>query len=70
MVWKRKDLDLDFACTPEKLKGDYLDMYERIQSEMIRTTRFDKNSDLTTTYLGKIDITRASNIKAKEKFPI
>ena len=40
------------------------------QSEVISTTRFDENSDLSTTYLGRIDITRASKIKAEEKFPI
>ena len=37
---------------------------------MISTTRFDENSDLSTTYLGRIDITRTSKIKAEEKFPI
>ena len=37
---------------------------------MISTTRFDENSDLSTTYLGGIDMTRASQIKAEEKFPI
>ena len=37
---------------------------------MISTTRFDKNSDLSSTYVGKIDIARASKIKAEEKFPI
>ena len=47
-----------------------LDMYEGIQSEEIGTTRFDKNSDLSTTYLGRIDIIKASKIKAEEKFPI
>ena len=45
-------------------------MYEGIQSELISTPRFDENSDLSTTYLGKIDITRASKIKAEEKYPI
>ena len=45
-------------------------MYQRIQSEVISTTRFDENSDLSTTYLGRIDITRASKIKAEETFPI
>ena len=37
---------------------------------MLHTTRFDENSDLNMTYLGRIDITGASNIKAEEKFPI
>ena len=45
-------------------------MCEVIQSEVISTTRFDENSDLSTTYLGKIHTTRASKIKAEERFPI
>ena len=45
-------------------------MYDGIHSEVISTTRFDENSDLSTTYLGRIDITRASKTKAEEKFPI
>ena len=45
-------------------------MNEGIQSEVISTTRFDQNSDLSTTYLGRIYTTRASKIKAEEKFPI
>ena len=43
-------------------------MYEGIQSEVISTTRFDENSDLSITYLGRVDITRV--IKAEEWFPI
>ena len=46
---ERHILELDCGDTPEKLKGDYLDRYERIQSELISTTRFDKNPDLSTT---------------------
>ena len=53
---------MDFCDTPEKLKGEYLNMYEGIQAEVICTTRFDENSDLHTTYLGRIDTTRNSNI--------
>ena len=64
---ERQMLELDLGYTPEKLKGEYLDMYEGIQSEVISTTRFDENSDLNTTYLGRIDATRASKIKAEEK---
>ena len=36
-------------------------MYEGIQLEVISTTRFDENSDLSTAYIGRIDTTRASN---------
>ena len=45
-------------------------MYEGIQSEVISTTRFDENSDLSTMYLGRTDTTRASKIKTEERFPI
>ena len=38
---KRQMLDLDFGDTPDKLKGEYSDMYEGIQSEIISTTRCD-----------------------------
>ena len=38
--------------------------------EILNTTRFDENSDLSTTYLGRVDTTRAGKIKAEETFPI
>ena len=45
-------------------------MCEGIQSEAVSTTGFDENLDLSTTYLGRTDITRASKIKAEVSFPI
>ena len=45
-------------------------MYEGIKTEEIKTTRFNENSDLSTTYLGRMVTTRASKIKAEERFPI
>ena len=45
-------------------------MYEGVQSEVINTTRFDENSDLSITYFGRIDMVRESKIQAEEKFPI
>ena len=45
-------------------------MYKVIQSEILNTTRFDENSDLCTTYLGKADRSKNSKIKAEESFPI
>ena len=35
----------------------------------MHTTRFDENSDLSTTYLGRVDTTKPSEIKAEETFP-
>ena len=62
--------ELDFGDTPEKLKGEYLDVYKGIQSEILSTTRFDENPDLSMTYLGRVNTTKASKIKAEESFPI
>ena len=62
--------ELDFGHTSSKLKEEYLDEYEGIQSEILSTMRFDENSDLSTTYLGKVDKSRNNKIKAKESFPI
>ena len=67
---ERQILELDFGNTPEKLKGESLDMYEGIQTEVISTSRFDENLDLSTTYLGRMAITRASKIKVEERCPI
>ena len=62
--------ELDFGSTPLKLCEEYLNVYEGIQSEIISTTRFDENSDLTTTYLGRVDKERNNKLKAEESFPI
>ena len=45
-------------------------MYKGIQSEVISTTRFVENLDLSTTYLCRVDTTRVSKIKVEERFPI
>ena len=67
---EREMLELDFGDIPQKLKEEYLDIYSGIQSEILNTTRFDENSDLSTTYLGRVDMTRNSKIKVEETFPI
>ena len=67
---KRDILELDFGQTLNILKEEYLDVYDGIQSEIISTMRFDENSDLSTTYLGKADRSKNNNIKAEESFPI
>ena len=55
---------------PQKLMGEYLDIYKGIQSEILSTTMFDENSDLSTAYLGRADTARTSKIKAEETFLI
>ena len=63
-------LELDFHQTPDILREEYLNVYEGIQSEILNTTRFDENSDLSTTYLGKADRSKNNKIKVEESFPI
>ena len=44
-------------------------MYDDVKSEVLSTTYFDENSDFSTTYLGRINLTRLDKIKAEERFP-
>ena len=67
---ERDILELDFGPTPDILKEGYLDIYEGMQSEILNTTRFDENPDLSTTCLGKVDRLKNSKIKAEESFPL
>ena len=67
---ERETLDIDFGLYPDVTKARYLDVYEDIYAEMVYSRKFDENSDLSTTYLGKADMTRNSKIKAEERFPI
>ena len=67
---ERDILELDFGQMLDILKEEYLDVNEGIQSEIFSTTRFDENSDLSTTYLGKADRSKNNKIKAEESFPI
>ena len=70
MINERDTLELDFGQTPDILREEYLDVYEGIQSEILNTMRFDENTDLSTTYLGKADRSKNNKIKAEESFPI
>ena len=47
-----------------------MDIYEGIHSEIVSSNRFDENSDISTTYLGRIQRENQNKIKAEESFPI
>ena len=55
---------------PQKLQEEYMDIYEGIHSEIVSSNRFDKNSDISTTYLGRVDKKNHHKLKAEESFPI
>ena len=61
---------MDFGQTPDILREEYLDVYEGIQSEILNTTRFGENTELSTISLGKADRSKNNKIKAEEAFPI
>ena len=67
---KRDIMELDFSVTPKILREEYLDVYKGIQSEVVNTIRFDENSDLSKTYLGRSDRANSDKIKAGESFTI
>ena len=63
-------LEVNLVEGSDRPKEEYLDKYEGVQSEIVDTTRFDENSDLSTTYLGKINMTQDKDLKVEQKFPI
>ena len=65
-----EDLTSDIVFEGDRVKDVYLDKYDGICAEISQATRFDESTDLSTTYLGKADMTREQVIKAEERFPI
>ena len=62
--------ELDFGTMPQKLQEEYMNIYEGVHSEIVSSSRFDKNSNLSTMYLGKVDKENQHKFKAEESFPI
>ena len=65
----REFKELDFGTTPQKLQ-EHMDIYEGIHSEVVSSNRYDENSDITVTYLGRVDREKQHKLKAEELFPI
>ena len=62
--------NLNFRNCQENLKPEYLDMNEGVYVEVISTDKFDEDTDISTTYLGQVDMTRNTEVKAEENFPV
>ena len=65
-----KRVDIDFGDSPEVMKNRYMDVYDKVHAGVVTTGRFDENVDLSTSYLGRIDMKREEVLKAEESFPI
>ena len=63
-------LRVDLTDAPNESKEEYLDRYEGGISEILNTTRFDENTDLSTTSIGKLRMTSGDKINVEERFPI
>ena len=53
----KSSLKVYLVCTSDRSMQEYLDRYEGVKSEILDTTRFDENSDLSMTYLGRLNMT-------------
>ena len=49
----REFKELDIGITPQKLQKEYMDIYEGTHLDIVSCNRYDENSDISTTYLGK-----------------
>ena len=68
---KQEFREMDFGVNSQNLQAEYLAIYEGIQSDIVSSSRFDENSDISMTYLGKIGREESQNkLKAEESFPI
>ena len=63
--------EVDFGTNLQNLQAKYLDVYEGIQLDIVSSSRFDENSDISMAYLGKTGQEESQDkLKAEESFPI
>ena len=60
----RPTSELSLVDKSDKLTEEYLDRYKGVKSEILVTTRFNENSDLSMTYLGKRSMIRDHKMAA------
>ena len=63
-----EQLNIDFGESPEIMRNRYMDVYDEICAEVVMTSKFDENVDLSTTYLGRIDMKREEGDESRGKF--
>ena len=61
---------ISLVDTSDRLTEGYLDRYEGVRSEILNMTRFDENSDLSMTYLGRSSMIKDHKMVAEERFSI
>ena len=63
-------LEMDFGESLGIMKSRYMDVYDDVYTEVVTTSRFHENVDLSTMYLGRIGMKTEEVMKAEESFPI
>ena len=59
--------EIDFSTIPQNLQEEYLVVYKGIQSDIVSSSRFLENSDISTTYLGRVEHMESQDkLKAEE----
>ena len=51
----REFKELDFGVTPKTLQEEYMNIYEGTHLDILSSNRFDENSGISTTHLGRVD---------------
>ena len=62
--------EVNFDGSPDRLKAEYLDVYEGVFTKVISTDKFDEDMDLSTMYFSQLDMTRNTEVNAEKHFPI
>ena len=60
--------EVAFDNMTKQLQEDYLDRYEGVQAEIHQVSQFDESITVSTTYLGKVEISREDALKVQEQF--
>ena len=63
---ERLTSEVSLVDTSDRLMEEHLDRYEWVKSEILNATRFDENSDLSMTYLGKTNMIRDHKMVVEE----
>ena len=63
------NVDVNFGGSLDRLKAEYLDVYEGLYAKVVSSDRFDEDTDLSTMYLEQIEMNRNTEVKAEENFP-
>ena len=59
---------IDFSSISEKLKSDYLDVYDGAYADFKKPNRYVEDTDPSTTYLGPVKMSRKTEVRAEESF--